>query len=153
MPLTLLLADEAATAALGRRLADLARIGDVIALEGPLGAGKTTLARAFIRRLTSPDEDVPSPTFTLVQTYAGARGPIWHFDLFRLGHPDEAAELGLDDAFAEGIVLIEWPERLGLRLPARRLDLRLETEPEGDRRQATLAGAAWNDRLAALADA
>ncbi len=113
MPLTLVLPDETATEALGRRLADAACPGDVIALEGPLGAGKTTLARAFIRHLTSPGEDVPSPTFTLVQTYAAARAPIWHFDLFRLSHADEAIELGIEDAFAEGIVLIEWPERLG----------------------------------------
>jgi tRNA threonylcarbamoyladenosine biosynthesis protein TsaE len=150
MPLSLVLADEAATEALGRRLADCARPGDVIALEGPLGAGKTTLARAFIRHLTSPAEDVPSPTFTLVQTYASPRGPIWHFDLFRLGHPGEAIELGLEDAFAEGIALIEWPERLGPYLPARRLDLRLATESEGDTRRAILDGAAWQDRLAAL---
>ncbi len=150
MPLSLVLPDEAATEALGRRLANAARPGDVIALEGPLGAGKTTLARAFIRHLTGPTEDVPSPTFTLVQTYASQRGPIWHFDLFRLSHPDEAMELGIEDAFAEGIALIEWPERLGPRLPARRLDLRLATESEGDTRLATLDGAAWQDRLAVM---
>lgn len=150
MPLSLVLADEAATEALGRRLASAARPGDVIALEGPLGAGKTTLARAFIRHLTGPAEDVPSPTFTLVQTYATTRGPIGHFDLFRLSHPDEAFELGIEEAFAEGITLIEWPERLGARLPARRLAVRLTPETDGDKRRATLDGDAWQDRLAAL---
>ncbi|HEY1719675.1 MAG TPA: tRNA (adenosine(37)-N6)-threonylcarbamoyltransferase complex ATPase subunit type 1 TsaE [Magnetospirillaceae bacterium] len=151
MPLTLVLSDEAATAALGQRLAEAARPGDVIALDGPLGAGKTTLARAFIRHLTSPGEDVPSPTFTLVQTYASARGPIWHFDLFRLSHPDQALELDIEDAFTDGIALIEWPERLGERLPEQRLNLKLAIDGDGDTRRATLDGAAWQDRLAALA--
>ncbi len=151
MPLTLALADEAATEALGRRLADAARPGDVIALAGPLGAGKSTLARAFIRRLTSDSEDVPSPTFTLVQTYATRRGAVWHFDLFRLSHAQEALELGIEDAFAEGIVLIEWPERLGALLPAQRLDVRLAVPADGDARQVELDGWGWTDRLAAVA--
>jgi len=153
MALTLALADEAATETLGRRLASFARPGDVIALEGPLGAGKTTLARAFIRHLTSPTEDVPSPTFTLVQTYRGTSGTIWHFDLFRLSRPDEALELGIEDALADGIVLIEWPERLGNALPARRLGLRIEPGAEDDSRRAVLVGAAWDARLAGLAAA
>jgi tRNA threonylcarbamoyladenosine biosynthesis protein TsaE len=151
MALTLALADEAATESLGRRLAGLARRGDMIALTGPLGAGKTTMARAFIRHLTNPAEEVPSPTFTLVQTYAGRSGAIWHFDLFRLTRPDEALELGLEDALAEGIVLIEWPERLGAALPARRLDVILDVAAAEDTRRATLDGAAWSDRLAGLA--
>jgi len=151
MALTLALADEAATESLGRRLARLARSGDVIALMGPLGAGKTTLARAFIRYLTSPGEEVPSPTFTLVQTYAGSSGAIWHFDLFRLTRPDEALELGIDDALAGGIVLIEWPERLGAALPARRLDVALGVGTADDTRRATIDGAAWADRIADLA--
>jgi len=148
MALMLDLADEAATEALGRRLADAARPGDVIALAGPLGAGKSTLARSFIRRLTSAGEDVPSPTFTLVQTYAGKLGTIWHFDLFRLSAPEEALELGIEDAFADGIVLVEWPERLGRLLPARRLDVTLEVAADGDARRAAIAG--WSDRLEAL---
>jgi len=151
MSLTLALADEAATEALGRRLAAAARPGDVIALAGPLGAGKTTLARAFIRHLTSEREEVPSPTFTLVQTYASPRGTIWHFDLLRLRRPQEALELGIEDAFADGIVLVEWPERLGALLPERRLELRLSAAPDGDARRADLEGIAWNDRMAALA--
>lgn len=151
MPVTLALPDEAATEALGRRLADAARSRDVIALHGPLGAGKTTLARAFIRRLTGPAEEVPSPTFTLVQTYPTPRGTVWHFDLFRLGGQDEALELGIEDAFAEGIVLVEWPERLGNLLPAARLDLRLATAADGDARRAELEGDAWSSRLVELA--
>lgn len=153
MVLTLALADEAATETLGRRLAELARAGDVIALEGPLGAGKTTLARSFIRSLTDPAEEVPSPTFTLVQTYRGRSGAIAHFDLFRLTRADEALELGIEEAYADGIVLIEWPERLGGALPARRLALRLEPGTEDDARTATLESPAWAGRLARLAAA
>ena len=132
MAVTLSLDDEAATEALGRRLAELARPGDVIALAGPLGAGKTTLARAFIRHLTGPAEEVPSPTFTLAQTYTGRSGAIWHFDLFRLVGFEEAVELGLEDAFDQGIALIEWPERLGSRLPARRLMVTLDVSADDD---------------------
>jgi tRNA threonylcarbamoyladenosine biosynthesis protein TsaE len=103
------LPDEAATESLARRLAGVARPGDVIALWGGLGAGKTAFARAFVRAAGDPAEEVPSPTFTLVQTYALAAGPCWHFDLYRLQAPDEVWELGIEEAFAGGIVLIEWP--------------------------------------------
>jgi len=126
--LTLDLAGEAETASLGERLADVARPGDVIALYGDLGAGKTTLARALIRRLVGPETEAPSPTFTLVQTYqavSGASGlTIWHFDLYRLNDPGEARELGLEEA-VDGLALIEWPERLGRDLPIARLEVRL----------------------------
>ncbi len=122
--LTLDLAGEADTAALGQRLADIARPGDVIALYGDLGAGKTTLARALIRRLTGPETEVPSPTFTLVQTYPHPHLSIWHFDLYRLKEPGEARELGLEEA-VDGLALIEWPERLGRDLPIARLEVRL----------------------------
>ena len=125
-PLTVSLADEAATCALAARLADITRPGDLIALWGGLGAGKTTFARAFIRALTRADEDVPSPTFTLVQTYDGSSGPVWHFDLYRLDAPNDVWELGFED-IGQGITLMEWPERLGSLLPARRLDTALET--------------------------
>ena len=92
----------------------------MIALKGELGAGKTTFARAFIRA-RGGGEAVPSPTFTLVQIYEIGDVPIWHFDAYRLRDPDEAWELGIEDAFRDGISLIEWPERLGPLLPARRL--------------------------------
>ncbi len=126
------------TEALGRRLADLARPGDVILLEGPIGAGKSCLARAFIRARLGPEEEVPSPTFTLVQVYEADGTEIWHADLYRLTHPDEVWELGLDDAFTSAICLVEWPDRLGTHVPADALRLRLEAEGEG--RRAVLSG-------------
>jgi tRNA threonylcarbamoyladenosine biosynthesis protein TsaE len=145
------LPDEDSTCRLGRALAALARPGDLIALSGGLGAGKSTLARAFIRALTRPDEDVPSPTFTLVQVYDTPAGAVWHFDLYRLDRPDDAFELDIEDAFAEGICLIEWPDRLGPLLPARRLDLRLEeAESEGSRRAHLTATGSWADRIGEL---
>ena len=107
------------------------RVGDVICLWGPLGAGKTTLARGLIRALTTPDEEIPSPTFTLVQTYEGARLALAHFDLYRLNRSDEVDELGLEDAIDQGAAVIEWPERLGDRLPRDRLDIVLSIEGEG----------------------
>src|SRR5260370_18927731 len=110
------LPDEAATASLAARLAALARPGDVIALKGELGAGKTTFARAFIGA-SGADEEVPSPTFTLVQLYQRGDATIWHFDCYRLRDPEEAWELGIEDAFHYGISLIEWPERLGALQP------------------------------------
>lgn len=120
------LADEAATTALARRIAALCRAGDVLALDGDFGTGKTTFARAFIRARCTATEEVPSPTFTLVQVYpAAAEGgaAVYHFDLFRLRTADEAIDLGIEDALAEGISLIEWPQRLGTLLPLGRLDL------------------------------
>lgn len=149
VPLTLMLADEAATAALGRRLALLARPGDIVALQGPLGSGKSVLARAFVRALAGEETDVPSPTFTLVQTYPCAVGTVWHFDLYRLERAEEALELGIDEAFHDAISLIEWPERLGARLPARRLLVRLSVEADGDSRRAEIEGGReWAGRLA-----
>lgn len=124
------LADEHDTARLGRALSALLQAGDSLLLEGPIGAGKSHLARAFIRARLGAEEDVPSPTFTLVQTYPG-RPDIWHADLYRLTHPDEVLELGLDDAFASAICLIEWPDRLGQYLPANPIRLKLETLGEG----------------------
>ena len=137
-PLTLFLADEAATAALGARLARVARAGDVILLSGPIGAGKSHFARAFIRARLGQGEEVPSPTFTLVQTYGPPGDEIFHADLYRLTHPDEVWELGLDDAFSSAICLVEWPDRLGAHLPADALRLRLDARGEG--RRAVLSG-------------
>ncbi len=125
------LADEAATIALGAALAACLQHGDAVCLWGPLGAGKSTLARALIRALTHPGQEVPSPTFTLVQTYETDGFPIAHFDLYRLKTADEAFELGLDDAIEDGVVLIEWPERLAGRLPSNRLDIEIEMAGEG----------------------
>lgn len=146
--LALDLADEVATRRLGESLAARARPGDVIALGGTLGTGKSTLARAFIRALTSADEEVPSPTFTLVQQYESDAGLIWHFDLYRLEKPDDALELDIEEAFADGICLIEWPDRLGPLLPRRRLDVTLDAgDAEGSRRVRLSATGPWADRL------
>ncbi len=145
------LPDEAATAAFARRLVDLAQPGDVIALVGDLGAGKTTLARAFIRACGAADEEVPSPTFTLVQTYGAADAAIWHFDLYRLTAADEAWELGIEEAFASGISLIEWPDRLGALLPRRRLEITLEFGERPEARRAVVDGdAQWRARLSEI---
>jgi tRNA threonylcarbamoyladenosine biosynthesis protein TsaE len=119
------LADAAATARLGAAVARGLAAGEAVCLWGPLGAGKSTLARGLIRALTRPDEDVPSPTFTLVQFYGGESLPLAHFDLYRLTRADEAYEIGLDEALEDGAVVIEWPERLEGRLPADRLDIEI----------------------------
>lgn len=137
-PLVLDLPDPEATETLGRTLAMLARPGDVVLLEGPIGAGKSCLARAFIRARLGREEEVPSPTFTLVQVYDAEGVELWHADLYRLTHPDEVWELGLDDAFTAAICLVEWPDRLGAHLPPDALRVRLEAAGEG--RRAELSG-------------
>ena len=129
------LPDEAATARLGQAVAAALRAGEAVCLTGPLGAGKSTLARALVRALTTPDEDVPSPTFTLVQFYEGPRLAVAHFDLYRLSDPDEAYEIGLDEALEDGAAVIEWPERLEGRLPPDRLDIALELADEAGSRR------------------
>lgn len=134
----LILADEDATAALGAALAANLRAGDCVLLEGPIGAGKSHLARALIRARLGRMEDVPSPTFTLVQTYQADDVEIWHADLYRLSHPDEVLELGLEDAFSSAICLIEWPDRLGSHLPQDAL--RIQLSAHGDGRMARLSG-------------
>ncbi|MGF1454785.1 MAG: tRNA (adenosine(37)-N6)-threonylcarbamoyltransferase complex ATPase subunit type 1 TsaE [Alphaproteobacteria bacterium] len=148
---TVSLRDDTDTARLGARLAAAAAPGDVIALSGDLGAGKTTLARGFVRALTALDEEVPSPTFTLVQTYDAARFPIWHFDLYRIGEPAEVVELGWDEALAGGVSLVEWPERLGPNLPAGALQVRLVPQDMGavEGRRAEISGPdlPWRARL------
>ena len=133
------LPDEAATKALGEKLALVLRHGDALCLAGPLGAGKSTLARALIRALTSPDQEAPSPTFTLVQFYDGPDFPVAHFDLYRLTDPDEAYEIGLEEALEDGAALIEWPQRLEGRLPANRLAIEITPMgDDGEARRATL---------------
>ncbi len=132
------LPDESATQALAQRLAAKARPGDVLLLHGPLGAGKSTLARAFIRELAQdPALPVPSPTFTLVQSYDTPRGPVFHYDLWRLDGPDALAELGWDEA-QDGIVLVEWAERLGPLSPPGALHLTLSHQGTG--REIELSG-------------
>src|SRR5438477_3635306 len=149
------LPDEAATAAFAARLAGLVRRGDVIALKGELGAGKTSFARAFIRARAGRDEDVPSPTFTLVQTYELPGLTIWHFDGFRLRGAEEGWELGVEDAFRDGVSLIEWPERFGPLIPKRRLQITFEhvgsPAPTPEARRAVIdAGPEWRELIAAL---
>ncbi|ODT97692.1 MAG: tRNA (adenosine(37)-N6)-threonylcarbamoyltransferase complex ATPase subunit type 1 TsaE [Rhodospirillales bacterium SCN 65-16] len=135
------LADEAATERLGAALAARLRPRDVVALEGGLGAGKTTLARAILRAAAGdPELIVPSPTFTLVEIYETPGVAWWHFDLYRLEQPEQVFELGWEEARAEGVALVEWPERLGPLLPRKRLTVRLAIEGEG--RRATLEGEA-----------
>lgn len=147
--MTIPLPDAAATEALGRALAPHLAAGEAVLLYGPLGAGKSTLARALIRALTTPDEEVPSPTFTLVQYY-DAEPPLAHFDLYRLDRPEEVREIGLVEALDDGAVLIEWPERLGEDLdrwvgPDR---LTITLAPQGDGRVATVSGAgSWEMKL------
>jgi len=145
------LASEADTARLAARLA--ARLGprDTVLLSGPVGAGKSTFARALIRaRLDDPRAEVPSPTFTLVQTYGEGPEALWHADLYRLSHPDEVAELGLIAAMEEAICLIEWPDRLGPLAPPRALTLDLAPTAE-DTRTATFSGSPdWAPRLTDL---
>lgn len=139
LDVTLQLADEAATIRLGEDLALALKPGDTLALEGDLGAGKSTLARAFLRaRADDPGLEVPSPTFTLIQTYDLPRGPVAHADLYRLGDVSELIELGLDDLSAEGMLLVEWPERAEGTLPGRIARVVLASEPGGLSRTARL---------------
>jgi len=114
-------------------LADFVQRGDVVLLEGDLGAGKTEFARIFLRHLTNDAElAVPSPTFTLVQQYDTPKGEVWHFDLYRLEDPLEVEEIGWNEALTDGISLIEWPDRLGPYLPADYLVLRLDFSGNGE---------------------
>ena len=135
------LPDEAATERLGTALAKRLRPRDVVALQGGLGVGKTTLARAILRAAAGdPSLVVPSPTFTLVEVYDTSRGTFWHFDLYRLEESDQVFELGWEEARADGIALVEWAERLGRLLPRERLTVMLAVE--GDGRRADLQGEA-----------
>lgn len=112
------------THTLAKQIAARLTVGDTLLLSGPVGAGKSAFARALIRqRLGNPEEEVPSPSFTLVQTYPHATGDLWHCDLYRLSHPDELFELGLEAAFDTAICLIEWPDRLGDAAPPDALHL------------------------------
>jgi len=135
---TLDLPSEDASLHFARKLSRLLKPGDAVLLSGPVGAGKTHLARSFIQSRLGQSEDVPSPTFTLVQTYGPPEAEIWHADLYRLSHPDEVWELGLDDAFQTAICLVEWPDRLGRHQPGDALHINLSVS--GDGRMAIITG-------------
>jgi tRNA threonylcarbamoyladenosine biosynthesis protein TsaE len=159
---------------LARSLTGLLQAGDVVFLIGDLGAGKTTFARGLINALppvgdkgvghTGPDgvgsgdgagdEEVPSPTFTLVQIYERRPAPIWHVDLYRLERPEEVEELGLEEAAREAITLIEWPDRLGQRIPVDRLEVQLSYGEDANARSVVLTGyGSWRKRLSAIGSA
>ena len=148
------LATETETSALAARIARVARPGDVIALRGELGSGKTSFARGFIRALGRGDEEVPSPTFTLVEIYefSDERPAVWHFDLYRLSKSEDVYELGFEEALGGAILLIEWPERLGAVLPRERLEVELSAGSSPAARRVRLhGGKSWARRLAGLA--
>lgn len=150
---TIHLDDLQATEALAASLAKAAEIGDVILLQGDLGTGKTAFCRAFIQSTQQQPEEVPSPTFTLLQTFQGERYPIWHFDLYRLKYTEEALELGLEEAFEVGVSLIEWPELISELLPENCLSIRLSYGIDKEKRIALLQGIGrWEKNLEALED-
>jgi tRNA threonylcarbamoyladenosine biosynthesis protein TsaE len=139
------LAGAAQTEAFGRRLAAALRPGDVVALYGELGAGKTTLARGILAGL-GHEGDVASPTFPIVIPYDELRLPVWHIDLYRIEHPAEIEELALEDALEDGALLVEWPERLGDRLWPQALRLVLCREGEDERALTADPPPAWGSR-------
>jgi len=125
-PLTQIVENEEELAALAGRLAGLLQAGDLVALRGDLGAGKTALSRHIIRALAGAEEEVPSPTFTLVQVYDLPAFTLWHFDLYRLVEEErDILELGWEDARRDGVALVEWPDRLGGLLPPDRLEINI----------------------------
>lgn len=133
--------------ALGAHLAAIAHPGDVIALSGPLGAGKTSIARGLLAVL-GLEEEAPSPSFAIVQPYDApeTRFPVLHIDLYRIDDPAEAEELGLEDARADSLLVVEWPERLGEAYWHDALWLTLEVTPDGARELTAKVPAAWKDR-------
>jgi len=139
---TTLLDTADATCRLGQDLAAFLRPGDVILLVGNIGAGKTHFARCLIQASLNKPEDVPSPTYTIIQSYAGVHGEIWHADLYRLTDADEAVELGLMDAFSDAICLVEWPDRLGDMAPKSALELTFEPTTKAEARNLTMR---WSD--------
>ena len=144
-----------ATQKLGTLLADGLTAGDIISLSGPLGAGKSALARSIIVSANPNETDVPSPTFSLVQTYELAdRTPLWHLDLYRIENPEDAMQLGLDEAFVDAVCLIEWPDRLKSFLPKSALSIHLnlayDDDSDGIRFADITAPPHWFDRLQAI---
>ncbi|MDJ0823743.1 MAG: tRNA (adenosine(37)-N6)-threonylcarbamoyltransferase complex ATPase subunit type 1 TsaE [Paracoccaceae bacterium] len=141
------------TAAFARALGTRLHPGDVLLLSGPIGAGKSHFARALIQSLQDTPEDVPSPTFTLVQVYDTRAGELWHADLYRLSDPDQCVELGLTDAFETAICLIEWPDRLTDLTPQNALEMRFSAGQTEKERILTLdwTDPRWNVLLSELA--
>ena len=139
------LAGEADTARLGAAIGRQLKAGEAVCLSGPLGAGKSTLARGLVRQLAGAQVEAPSPTFTLVQTYETPRLFLSHFDLYRLESAEEVFELGFDEALDGGAVVVEWPDRLGAHLPQDRLDVELSFDGDARRARLTPHGA-WEDR-------
>jgi len=142
------LKNELETGILASQLADVSVTGDVIGLIGDLGVGKTAFARAFINARVG-DVEVPSPTFTIVQVYEFSDINVYHFDLYRIEETEELFELGIEDAFTDGISLIEWPDRMDTYLPPDRLDIAFSSVSGGNARQVTLVGYGenWINRL------
>ena len=140
------------TARLATRLGAVLRAGDTLLLEGEIGAGKSHFARALILSRLSVPEDVPSPTFTIVQVYDLPDCELWHADLYRLGGPDQIVELGLHDAFETAICIVEWPDRLDDLRPAQALTIRLDDPEKTDMRQISITWSdrAWTDRIAGI---
>ena len=143
----MILDDEQATLAAGRKLGALLRKGDKLALTGTLGAGKTTLARGILEGL-GYGEEVPSPTFAIVQQYEPpeTRIPVAHIDLYRIEDPEEIPELGLEDTLIDGAMIVEWPDRMPDSFWMDALRIELEITQEGNRRLTWTAGDAWKDR-------
>ena len=129
---------EQETIMFAKKFATTLKGGEIIALWGTLGMGKTVFARGVIQALTEREEEVPSPTFTLLQTYNTPKGELFHFDFYRLKTPDEAYEIGIEDAFESGICLMEWPEKIGKLLPKRTIHVHFKATPKG--RQITVKG-------------
>jgi tRNA threonylcarbamoyladenosine biosynthesis protein TsaE len=140
----MILTDEASTMVFGATLGRVARVGDVITLSGPLGVGKTALARGFIGGLGHTGE-VPSPSFAIVQPYDELDPPVWHVDLYRIEHASEIDELGLDSA-SDAVLLVEWPERAGVGAWPEALALSLDFAPEGDRILTAKVPPSWERR-------
>lgn len=152
-PVTLAISDEDAMTRLGVALAGVLKSGDTVLLSGPIGAGKSHLARAIIHAFIGPEEHVPSPTFTLVQTYEAGGTEIWHTDLYRLADSSELVELGLDEAIGSAIVLVEWPDRLPIELIPENA-LRVGIHPGDQARGVTMNSDSerWANTLTELAD-
>ena len=145
---TFVLPSPMATDTLAERIAEVLEPGDTILIDGPIGAGKSHFCRAAIRHLldrVGRQEDIPSPTFTLVQTYETGAGEVWHSDLYRLTDVSQVLELGLEEAFSSAIVLVEWPDRLGPLAPRDALRISLAPTEEAEARRVTLSasGARW----------